>query len=73
MFSIQVLHEYNGKPACDYKVSVIFEGFFRGVQEGVTNKNGFAHFNCQNGKGKIYVKSGEVFNGEIKGMILVYI
>jgi len=74
MFTVKVIDRYDGKPVKDKKVSVCFEGFFRGsTRDHYTDSIGEAHFDEENGRGDIYVGGRSVYNGEIEGRIVVYI
>ncbi len=74
MFTVKVIDRRDGKPVKDKKVSVGFEGFFRGfARDQYTDSVGEAHFSEDNGRGKIYIGGRTVYEGEIAGRIVVYI
>ena len=82
MFTIKVISEETGSPIKDAKVGIIFDGFFgRVTQDIYTDLNGEAHFDYNNGNGKVYVTapwgffstSECLFEGFIKGRIVVYL
>jgi hypothetical protein len=74
MFTVQVFEKSTGKPAYYKKVSVNFDGFFRGATKDVyTDRDGEAHFDYDNGTGTIYVQGRKVYEGEIRGRKIVYI
>ena len=74
MFTVKVIDRYDGKPVKNKRVSVSFEGFFRGsTRDHYTDSQGEAHFNEDNGRGDVYVSGSSVYNGEIAGRIVVYI
>ena len=54
MFTVKVIDRSNGRPVQDKKVSVIFEGLFRGcARDQYTDSIGEAHFTEDNGHGDI--------------------
>ncbi|MDR0610449.1 MAG: hypothetical protein LBG58_10100 [Planctomycetaceae bacterium] len=74
MFSVQVFYRSSGNPAVSKRVSVGFEGLFRGhTNSQFTDSNGECHFNCDNGTGTIYVNESNVYKGTIKGRTIVYV
>lgn len=74
MFTIQLIDSKTGKPIKNYKVGVIFDGFFRGsTKNQYTDTNGEAHFSEDNGKGTIYVGGKNVYNGQINGRKIIYL
>lgn len=73
MFTVKVIDRSDGKPVKDKKVSVIFEGLFRGCADQYTDSIGEAHFMEDNGRGDIYIGGRSVFHGEIAGRIVIYI
>lgn len=74
MFTIRVITESDGKPAEDRRVSVGFDGWFRGfTSDKFTNERGEVHFDEENGYGTIYVDHENVYKGEIAGRMVVYV
>lgn len=74
MFTILVINTYDGKPAVDERVSVAFNGWFRGVTSSkYTDRNGEVHFNEDNGEGIVYVNGENKYEGEIAGRIIIYL
>jgi hypothetical protein len=73
MFTVKVIDRSDGKPVEDKKVSVIFEGLFRGCADQCTDVIGEAHFTEDNGTGDIYINGRSVYHGEIAGRIVIYI
>ncbi len=74
MFTVQVFEKSSGKPAYYKKVGIVFKGFFRGSTKNIyTDRDGEAHFDYDNGEGKIYVNGQIVYEGEISGRKIVYI
>lgn len=74
MFTVKVVSRRDGKPVKDKKVSVIFDGLFRGcARDQYTDSVGEAHFSEDNGRGNIYIGGRSVHNGEIAGRIVIYI
>lgn len=74
MFTVKVIEQSTGKPAYYKKVTVFFDGFFRGATKDVyTDRDGEAHFDYDNGRGTIYVQGTKVYEGEIRGRKIIYI
>ncbi len=74
MFTVKVIDRSNGKPIKDKKVSVIFEGLFRGcARDQYTDVVGEAHFSEDNGNGDIYIDGRSAYRGEIAGRIVIYL
>lgn len=74
MFTIKVVDRSSGRPVFGKKVQVFFDGFFRGhTSNEYTDDEGEAHFDYDNGDGKVYVGSEEVYEGYISGRKIVYI
>ena len=74
MFTIQVIDHRDGRPAVYRKVGIVFEGFWRGVTKDLrTDDRGEAHFDYDNGRGKVYVDGEPRWEGYIEGRIVVYI
>lgn len=74
MFTIRVIESSTGEPVHNKKVSVVFDGWFRGVaKDQYTDKNGEAHFSEDNGEGKVYVQGRKEYEGKIQGRIVIYI
>lgn len=74
MFTVKVVERSNGRPVKSKKVSVIFNGLFRGcAKDQYTDTVGEAHFSEDNGKGNIYIDGRSVYEGEIAGRIVIYI
>jgi hypothetical protein len=73
MFIVQVINESDGKPVEDKRVSVVFEGLFRGCADQYTDRKGEAYFSEENGRGDIYIGGRSVYHGEIAGRIVVFI
>lgn len=74
MFTVKVIDRSDGNPVKDKKVSVIFEGLFRGcARDQYTDSIGEAHFTEDNGRGNIYINGRSVYHGDIAGRIVVYI
>lgn len=74
MFTVKVIDHRGGKPL-EYKtVAVHYSGLFGGKTCDVkTDYRGEAHFDYRNGEGKIYVGSEIVYEGDISGIIVVYV
>lgn len=69
MVSVKVIYTSSGKPATAQKVSIGFEGFFRGFSETqLTDNQGETHFNNDPGNGTIYINGKAVFKGLVAGM-----
>ena len=74
MFTIQVIDHRDGKPVEYKKVGVIFEGFFRGSTRDIrTDSRGEAHFDYDNGQGKVYINGECRWEGYLEGRVIVYI
>ena len=74
MFTVKVIDRSNGRPVKDKRVSVIFEGLFRGcARDQYTDSIGEAHFSEDNGRGDVYIGGSSVYHGEIAGRIVIYI
>ncbi len=74
MVSVKVIYTSSGKPAIAQKVSIGFEGFFRGFSETqYTDKIGETHFNNDPGVGTIYINGKATFKGYIAGLKVMYI
>lgn len=74
MVSVKVIYTSSGKPAISQKVSIGFDGFFRGFSETqYADKSGETHFNNDPGNGVIYVNGKASFKGYIAGMKVLYI
>ena len=74
MFTVQLIEASSGKPVRNKKVSVIFDGGFRGAaHDQYTNDDGEAHFSEDNGEGTIYVGGTKVYEGRIQGRKVIYI
>lgn len=74
MFTVKVIDKRDGKPVEGKRVSVSFDGFFRGsTRDHYTDLEGEAHFSEDNGSGDIYVSGRSVYNGDIAGRIIIYI
>lgn len=68
MVSVRVYWIQSGNPAKSQKVSVGFDGFFRGFSKTqYTDKNGECHFDNAPGNGTVYV------NRKIEGFTTIYI
>ena len=74
MVTVQVVRSSTGKPEKGVRVSISFDGLFRGMSDNVyTGSNGEAHFNNDPGTGTVYVNGSSRFKGKISGRIIVYI
>lgn len=74
MYTIKVIDHRDGKPVEYAKVGIVYHGFFRGSTKDLrTDFNGEAHFDYDNGNGKVYVNGEVKYDGEISGRIVVYI
>lgn len=74
MVSVKILYTSTGKPAYNQKVSIGFDGFFRGFSKTqYTDKNGEVHFDNDPGTGTIYINGKNVYEGKIEGMKVLYI
>lgn len=74
MITVKVITQSSGKPAKGKRVSLGFSGLLRGVTSSeYTDSNGEAHFNADNGEGKVYVNGSEKYKGYLSGRIVVYI
>ena len=73
MITVKVVRQSSGKPAEGVEVSLSF-GFGRGVTDRErTNSNGEAHFDADNGDGKVYVDGSQKHSGHLSGRVVVYI
>lgn len=73
MITVKVVRQSSGKPAEGVEVSLGF-GFGRGVTNRErTDKNGEAHFDADNGEGKVYVDGSQKHSGYLSGRVVVYI
>lgn len=74
MFTVLVNERSTGRPVRGKKVSVIFNGLFRGcAKDQYTDSMGEAHFSEENGRGTIYIDGSSRYEGEIAGRIVLYI
>jgi hypothetical protein len=74
MITVKVCAESNGRPVKNTKVALGFDGLFRGVAgDEWTDSNGEAHFDCETGKGKVFVGGQTVYRGQLSGRIIVYV
>jgi hypothetical protein len=74
MITVKVIYQSSGKPAEGKKVALGFDGLGRGVTSGeYTDRNGEAHFNADNGDGKVYVNGSTKHKGYLSGRVVVYI
>lgn len=73
MIGVRVVRSSTGKPVESIKVSVSFEGLFRGMDSGYTDSSGEIHFNCDPGTGEIYVDGSSWYKGRLEGLKTVYI
>ncbi len=74
MVTVMVVRQSTGKPVDGIRVSVGFDGLFRGMsKEEYTNNNGEAHFNNDPGDGEIFVDGMCEFKGRIEGKKVIYI
>lgn len=74
MYTIQVIDQRDGKPAENKRVGIVYNGFFRGSTRDIrTDRRGEAHFDYDNGDGKVYVDGEPRWEGYIQGRIVVYI
>lgn len=73
MITVKVCTESNGRPVKNTKVALGFDGLFRGMADEWTDSNGEAHFDCNTGKGKVFVGGRAVYEGRLNGRIVVYV
>lgn len=74
MFTVKVMDRNSGRPVEGAKVSVVFDGLFRGfAKDQYTDYNGEAHFDNDNGTGTIYVKGRREYEGRLEGRKVIYI
>jgi hypothetical protein len=68
------IYQSSGKPAEGKKVALGFSSLLRGVTSGeYTDRHGEAHFNADNGNGKVYVPGTTRHEGYLSGRVVVYI
>lgn len=74
MFTVKVIDRKTGRPVKGVKVSVGFDGLFRGfTKDEYTDYDGEVHFDNDNGTGTIYVKGQREYEGKIEGRKVIYI
>lgn len=74
MYTVQVIDKRDGKPVEYAKVGIVYDGFFRGSTRDLrTDDKGEAHFDYDNGYGRIFVNGQERYHGEICGRMVVYL
>ena len=74
MFSVKVVWKATGKPAKGRRVSVAFDGMFRGVTRDLyTDEDGNADFDYDPGRGTIFVDGTTAYQGRIEGRVVVYV
>lgn len=74
MVSVKIVSKSSGNPVKGKKVSLGFDGFGRGVTSSeYTDSNGDAHFDAENGEGKVFVDGSTKHKGHLSGRVVVYI
>ena len=75
MITVKVIRQSDGKPAKDRKVALGFNGIFTGgvTKTQYTDSNGEAHFEADNGNGKVFVDGSSKHEGYLSGRIVIYI
>ncbi len=74
MFSVKVVDSSTGRAVKGARVSVGFDGFFRGFSnEEYTDSDGEVNFDNENGEGTIYVNGQSKYRGYISGRKVIYI
>ncbi|MBE9221583.1 hypothetical protein IQ215_02630 [Cyanobacterium stanieri LEGE 03274] len=74
MITVQVISRSSGKPATGKRVNISFDSLFRGMgREQRTDSRGQAHFSHDPGNGKVYVDGRTVYQGNLKGCIVVHV
>lgn len=74
MVSIQVNRRSSGRPISGARVSLLFDGIFRGLRNAeYTGPDGIAHFDADPGRGRVFVSGREAFRGRLAGHVMVYV
>ena len=74
MITVKVVRQSSGDSVQGKRVSLSFDAIGRGSTNAeYTDRNGEAHFNVENGQGKVYVDGSTVHRGQLSGRIVVYI
>ena len=74
MFTIRIIDHRDGKPYENQKVCVHYSGILGGTTKTIrTDSRGEATFDYRNGRGKVYVGSTVVHEGEIAGYMTFYV
>lgn len=74
MVTVKVISKNTRKPLEGKRVSVGFDGFFRGVaKDQYTDNFGEVNFDNEPGNGKVYVDGREKHQGYLSGRVDVYI
>lgn len=75
MITVKVIRQSSGKPAEGKKVSLGFNALFSGgvTRSQYTDRNGEAHFDNNNGDGKVFVDGSTKHEGYLSGRIVIYI
>ncbi|MEG3975685.1 hypothetical protein QT970_13835 [Microcoleus sp. herbarium8] len=74
MVTVKVVYRDDGKPVKNKKVALGFDSWARGITEDVwTDEAGEAHFDADPGDGKVYIDGDTVYNGDLRGRVVVYI
>ena len=74
MITVKVFSRNSGKPVTGRKVVISFDSLIRGITSPqYTNDDGEAHFDADNGNGKVYVDGTTKYDGYLSDRIEVYI
>ena len=74
MVTVQVISRSSGKPLKNQRVSIVFDGAFRGhTNDDYSDLNGEVHFDANPGSGKVYVNGSRALEGYISGRMITYI
>lgn len=74
MFTIRVIESSTGLPVDYQRVGVMFSGWTRGnTADKRTNSRGEAYFDEKTGHGTVYVNGKSVWEGDLEGLVVVYI
>ncbi len=73
MVVIQVYDRRDGKPAANKSVTVSFGVIGGGVRDSRTDERGLAYFDIKPGRGKVWIGSEMVLDGELSSYLTFYV
>lgn len=73
MITVKVIRESTGSPIKGARVALGFSSLGRGVTSNeYTDDEGEAHFDADNGDGKVFVNGSTEYEGYLQGRLVIY-